>query len=155
IHIAIDYMLMYGRGPLKIRWNAHHKCLDFSPIRPIYLIVPSWTEELKTADWLVPVMQMSTYQYEQKPHCLQDNDFIRKIKGYGSDGSTATSQEDDIRRVEGITQGANSNQVVVWEVYWRDGDDIMVSTLSPLCGPEKPIREDFGMPYKHGSMPFA
>lgn len=155
IFTATDHMLMYGRGPVKIYWDAKNKKLTFAPIRPIYIIVPSWTEELCDADWLVHVMHLSERQYRDNDLFEQGDDFIKSIKGKGHQEGGTVGQEQDILKREGITAGLNKNQIVVWEVYSREKDGaITVETISPILGASgKPVREAFGLPYKHGEIP--
>ena len=37
---AVDTMLVSGRAPVKVRWNAHRERLEFTVIPPLRLIVP-------------------------------------------------------------------------------------------------------------------
>jgi hypothetical protein len=157
IYTSIDHMLMYGRGPIKVYWSAENQKIEFSPVRPIYLIAPSWTEDLPDADWLVHVMHLSKAQYLRNKTYNQDESFIKSITGRGNDDSGAqTSQQQSILRREGITHGAHDHMIVIWEVYSRDSDgNIKIDTISPMAGWDKPIRSQFGLPYKHGGFPFA
>src|SRR5205823_13944865 len=125
-------------------------------IRPIYVIAPSWTEELGDADWLVHVMHLSEDSYRRNKEYTQDDALISSIKGKGNDSGATISQQQNILRREGINTGSNENQIVLWEVYPRDsGNNIMVDTISPLAGPDKEIRAQFGIPYKHEQFPLV
>lgn len=153
-YTSIDHMLMYGRGPMKVYWDADNKRIQFVPVRPIHIIVPSWTEELGEADWLVHVIHMSEAAYRRKKKYNQDEAFIKRIKGKGDrDGSTG-EHEDEIKLRSGITCGQDDRQIVLWEAYRRSGETIQIETASPML-PDEQMREDFPMPYRHGEMPFG
>jgi hypothetical protein len=154
---SIDHMLMYSRGPVKSYWDADKKKITFSAVRPIYIIVPSWTEELGDADWLVHVIHMSEAEYRRKKKFKQDDTFIKSIKGRGtSDSGGTTGQEQSILRREGITIGQDDNQIVLWEVYSRDEEGkILVDTISPMAGETDPVCAQYGLPYQHGQFPFT
>jgi hypothetical protein len=151
---AIDFMMMYGRGPIKTYWCDKEKELRFSVIRPIYIRVPSWTEELHAADWAVHIMHLSEHQYRLNDKFKQGDDFIKSIKGRGT-SSDSTRQEDDKQRREGITCGQNDHQIVLWEIYSRKDGNIVIDTISPLLGPDNPVRDQFGSPFRHGQIPIT
>ncbi len=152
---SIDNMMMYGRGPVKVRWEDGK--LQFTAIRPIFIIAPAATEELPEADWCVHVMHMSESQYRRnKAFTAKDEGFIKSITGKGGDDSgDSTRQNDDKLQRQGITVGEDDKQIVIWEVYEQQDDGtINVSTISPIAGPDKPIRADFGVPYLMDGKPF-
>lgn len=154
LYTSIDQMLMYGRGPIKTRWDDKTKQIVFSAIRPIHVIVPSWTEDLCDADWLVHIMHLSVDQYKRNEAFNQDPGFINRIKGRGEQGMQEV-QAQQVKRREGITCGSNDNQIVLWEVYSRDGDNILIDTISPIIGEAEQVRATVGLPYKHGMFPFV
>lgn len=158
IHTAIDYMLMYGRCPVKVYWDATLKKLCYNPVRPIYLLTPSWTEELCDSDWSIEVQHLSEAQYRRNPLFNQDDAFIKRIKGTGksTENSGTNAQEQAKYARQGITYGQNDSQIVIWECYTRDSDGkIFVETMSPILGPKELVREGFGMPYSHKQIPFG
>lgn len=158
IYTSLDYKLMYGRGPVKTIWDTDKKKIQFSAVRPIHIIVPSWTEELGSADWLVHILHLSKDQYLRNKKFNQDPVFVKSITGRPTEGSGSgaiTSQEQNILRREGITIGQTDSQIVIWETYTRDGDKILVDTISPMAGIDEPVCQEYGMPYKHGQFPFS
>lgn len=156
LHTAVDYMLMYGRCPVKIYWSTELKKLCYNPIRPIYIITPSWTEELVEADWIIHVQHLSEAEYRRNKNLKQNDALIKRIKGKGDSRNSGTNtQEQASYQRQGITYGQSDNQIVLWECYTREGDKIVIDTISPILGPDEPIRDNFGMPYEHGQPPFA
>ncbi len=154
VNTAIDFMLMYGRGPIKVMWDTANSCIRFVAVRPIYIIVPSYPEDLQKADWLVHVIHLSQRQYEANKQYKQGTDFISKIKGRGSE--TYQNAADEIRLREGIMVGENDEQIVLWEVYTREGGQIKIETMSPMAGEygEK-VKDTGGLPYNHKELPFC
>lgn len=158
--IAIDRMVGSGASPVKVYWNEDKKQIRFSAIQPTHFIVPSWTEDIQDADWIVHVQQMSEAQYQANENFNQNKDFVASIKGTGSSisatsgGTTGLKQETERR--EGITCGTDKDMIVLWEIYVHDHSDgtWQVKTRSPINFEEE-VRADFGLPYKHGRAPFV
>lgn len=150
---GIDTLLQNGGCPVKIFWNAKCKRLEFDSCDPLHVIVPKWTEELKDADFLVHVLQMSEAQYRANPNYNKDDDFVKSIKGKGNaDAGDSSGKDQEIASREGITYGSE-NQIILWEIYTRgEGsawNEITVKTRSPLRF-EEPARSDFRLPYSKG-----
>ena len=73
--IAIDYMLNYGHGLLKITWDVEAKRLCYYPIMPLFLIVPSDCDEICYCDRMTHVRHFTPWQYKHGPeskHLNQD-----------------------------------------------------------------------------------
>jgi hypothetical protein len=152
---AIDHTLMSGLNLLKISWDEDTKAVRFDSVDPVFAIVPHYTRDVKNCDRLCHVIQMSLHQYKANKLYNQDEELIRKIKGRTGEGTRLSTLENTKFRREGITVGAEEDQVIVWEVYERDEEGkIIVHTFSPLA-PEDDIRPSFELPYKHGQMPFV
>ena len=153
IHVSVDYMLLYGHGPMKIKYNNEDKKIEMVNVRPVYLVVPSYTQEINKADWLVHIIHMSEAQYRANKKFKTDKGFVDSIKGKGENRSPDPQQT--IKRIEGITIGQNEKQIVVWECYSKNGGKWRIDTLSPMAGFDQPIRDPFYMPYKHNELPFC
>lgn len=157
IHSAIDEHLQDGFCVVKIRWDDKKDQLVLEGIDPLYIITPWYSEALQEVDWLVHVYKVSVDQYKRNPvySAQQSDDFIAQIKGRSEDsGQRAEEQDRQVR--EGITQVNNDQQIVLWEVYYRDqGGNWLIRTISPIAEWDTPIRE---MPlpesYK-GQLPFV
>ena len=147
---AVDTMLVSGRAPVKVRWNAKRERLEFTVIPPLRLIVPPWTRSLSEADWICQVHTISADEYARSGLYDQDPDLVRSITGRGSEAGIVAETNRRLR--EGVTH-SDQEMIVVWEIWHRDREGRwVVSTASPLA-PDKPLRPDFVCPYNHG--PFA
>jgi hypothetical protein len=156
---TIDAMLMAGRAPIKIYWDYKQKKLCFNAIAPTYFIIPNDVDELQEAPWVCHVLLMSVEDYKANSAFRQDPDFIEKIKG------TSTSEMgihgmgthyDTIKRREGITFTKTDQQVILWEVYYRENGKIYFETYSPQCFEEKDCaRPRQSLAYSHGNYPFC
>jgi hypothetical protein len=161
IYGAIDQMQEGGAVPIKTFWNAEAKMLAFDQVDPIHLIVPPWTKELYCADWLVHVLHYSEAQYRANPRYNKDSDLIKRIKGKGNAEDTGDSQKtDSVQWREGINCGKD-DQIVLWEVYHKDSEDRsgpwVVDLISPVLPKDttETIAPSFGLPFKHGQLPFS
>jgi hypothetical protein len=154
---GFDGVSQNGGCPVKCFWkcdeNGKNGCLEFDSIYPLHVIVPKWTEELHTADFLVHVIPMSVAQYSRNKLFRQGDDFIDRIKGKGSEKTGDDSGKDQKKEIrEGLTCGRNDEEIIVWEIYTRDPSDfskVIVKTRSPICFDE-PMRADFQMSYNQG-----
>ena len=152
---TIDAMLMSGMNLLKISWDEDAGGIRFDSVDPVHTIVPHYTRDVRTCDRLCHVIPMSVNQYRNNKLYNQDEELIKKIKGRSNEGTRFSSFEDVKLRREGITVGADDEQVIVWEVYERDEDGkIYVHTFSPV-EPTIDIRPTFELPYNHGQLPFV
>jgi hypothetical protein len=151
----VDHMLQSGRSVMKIFWDPVGKCVAFDAIDPTKIIVPPKCRDTRTTHRLVHVMNMSRSAYSENKNWKQDAEFVMTISGRGTDQETehgGKQQEKDMR--EGLTYAADDNEIIVWEVYQREGGKILVDTYSPL-NPQTPIRPRFELPYDHKMMPFV
>jgi hypothetical protein len=158
--IGVDTHLEAGICPIKTYWNTKKKQLAFDPVDPLYVIVPQWTEELQDADWLVHVLVMSREEYNRNKNYLnQSDDFLDSISGRGQgERMVSNVKEQERYQRQGLTYAAEKSQVVLWEAYTRTGanlDKWQVETISPVLGPETPIRAAMGLPFAHGELPFV
>ena len=155
--IAIDRMLATGAAPLKVYWDARRNQVRFAAPAVTQLIVPAWTQDLQDADWVVHVLPFSTAQYRANPLFHQDDAFVERIAGGAGGGNEGDAAlRDERARREGITCGAGDGQIVLWEIYVRDHEAAAwkVLTRSPQAF-GTPVRPDFGLPYRHGRLPFV
>lgn len=141
---TIDVMLMGGNAPLKVGWDPRTKRMHFDAIEPVYFVVPPQTMDLEHADHWCHIIQLSEEQYRANTNYTQDEDLIKRIKGKPDD---SRAQEKYTR--EGLTCGATTEQIVLWEIYQRTPDGIVVQTISPNC-PEEKIRDTFRLGPEYG-----
>ena len=103
-------------------------------------------------------MCVSLAQYKASKVFSQDPDYLARIKGGGNTNgtSTGTALDQDKNRREGIDYSSKPDQIIYWEIYQQDHDagTWTVKTRSPLDF-DTPMRADFGLPYKHGMLPFV
>lgn len=156
----IDYMLMAGRGVMKVYWDAAKKSVQFDAIDPLYFIVPSYTKELQDADWMVHVMPMSKDAYVRKAASMgwdAKSSTVEKL--LGSEESDSDSGQQAIKQArntrEGITHDSKHEKIIVWECYEKKADGKwVVKTFSPV-EPDKMLRDPFEIAYDHGLAPFV
>lgn len=146
VELAVDKMLMFGRVPVRVFWDAAQGRVVFEALSPVNVIVPPWTKDIQSADWICHVMRFSKFAYRRNEAFRSDADFVRRISGSGAEDR----QVDNARKLsEGITHSANKDEIVVWELYVRGGEGWTVHTFSPVV-PEEPVRPSRGLPYTRG-----
>lgn len=157
--ILIDLMCQAGQTCLKTIWNDATKQIQFDATDPLHIIVPNNTQDIQCADWLVHILHYSKDQYKRKVAkngWKGDEDFVKSIAGKGThDGGSANKDRSEKMR-EGITCGANENQIIVWEYYSKlpGSTEWVVQRFSPMeC--ETPISDTFKLDYSHGQLPFV
>ena len=152
---VIDNLLLYGRGVAKVVWDDQNKRIGFEAIDPFHLIVPQYTKELKDADFIVHIISTSVDSYKTNPLYKQDENFIKTIAGKPNNAVGLRSEiQDEIYRREGITQEAEEDRIILWEMYTPSKDGWLVETFSPLVVNEN-VRKPFTLPYEHGEPPFV
>ncbi|NBQ97760.1 MAG: hypothetical protein EBT26_05590 [Microbacteriaceae bacterium] len=152
---VIDNLLLYGRGVAKVVWDDQNKRIGFEAIDPFHLIVPQYTKELKDADFIVHIISISVDSYKTNPLYKQDEEFIKRIAGKPNNSVGLRSEiQDEIYRREGITQEAENDRIILWEMYTPSKDGWLVETYSPLAINEN-VRKPFTLPYEHGEPPFV
>ncbi len=147
-----DYMLMTGKGLMKVWWNPDTNQVQFDSVDPMYFIVPTYTTDLADADWCVQVHQVSPAAYRRNDNYNQDPELLAKIRA--SNDETRTQYESQKFLREGITHTVDDDRIPLWEVYYRDGKELVTFTFSPLCNDEfvRPIRK---LPYDHDMIPYV
>ena len=152
----IDHTLVAGRGVMKCFWDVEMKQVRFDAVDPLFIIVPSYTSSLQTADRIVHVMPMSEATYIASGRYEATTETLKAIKGgsYNEDGGYSESRQQRQTR-EGLTHDPNGEKIIVWEVYERKaGGKWTVSTYSP-ADPDINLREQMELPYDHGQVPFV
>ena len=172
---TIDAMLMAGRAPIKIYWDFEEKDKNgrvtkpgyvcFTAVAPTYFIIPSDCDEINdeygrpSAPWVVHVMCMSVDAYKKNENFRQDPDFIERIRGDKASDMGISGMGtfyDTIKRREGITYTKNNNEIIIWEIYRKDGNRVCFDTYSPACLEETDaVRPTQYLPYNHGGYPFV
>jgi hypothetical protein len=153
----IDYMLMSGRGVMKVTWNPVKKQVEYTAVDPIYLIVPEYTKELQDADRIVHVMPMSLAAYKRAGFYKTDKQTLDRLTSTDDDKDIPGSNEQSSakRLREGITHDSRQDHVIVWEVYAMGEDrQWTVETYSPNA-PEIDLRPPMALPYDHNMAPFV
>jgi hypothetical protein len=146
ILIAADRMLQGGKCVVKTYYDADQGKLRFEAINPIYVIVPTGTGALADADWIVHVQHISVAAYKRLKNFKTDDETLAAL----AKGETNTTVYETQRyQREGLTKPGTADQIVLWEVYCREGDRITVETYSP-AQPNTKLREDFSLPYNKG-----
>lgn len=150
IDIAIDTMLQSAKCPVKVYWDAAKSQITFEAINPLYIIVPPWTGQLRNADWIVHVQRYSKAAYKRLPGFNTADDVIGKLcSGDGASDTGGTYEQQRVNR-EGITRSAEKDEIIVWELFYRDeAGQWRVRTYSP-AQPTLLLRPDFGLPYNQG-----
>lgn len=149
-----DYMLMSGKGLMKVRWDEDKKTVVFDAVDPVYFIVPTHTTSLGDADWCVQVHQLSRAAYRRNSNYNQDI-LEELIESNGSDLEAAASEEAEKYYREGITQGMDDEQIIVWEVYERQDDGSITTYCFSPCKLDAFVRDPMELPYDHGEFPFV
>lgn len=148
--IGVDRMLQHGRCPVRVFWDERRKQVRFDALRPQDLVVPEWTRDLASADWIVHIQVWSVAAYKRLGEPFNtDADFIKRIAGKGTnaEGDSADTQKREMR--EGVTCAKDGKQIVLWTIYTPTGEGWRVRTVSPVHDNE-PVRPDFNLPYCKG-----
>lgn len=124
-----DYMLVHGKGILKVRWDEGKKQVAFDSVDPMFLIVPAGTTALEDADWVVQVHHVSPAAYKRNSN--YDQSLLPDIRQANSGEEAQLVDQEKLTR-EGITHSSSVDTVILWEVYRRrDDGEIEVFTMSP------------------------
>lgn len=149
---VVDHMLMCGKGLLKVYWDEERKQVQFDSVDPMYFVVPPHTVDLRDADWCVQVHQVSPAAYKRNENYNQSPELMKKIRAANAEGRSRYEGEKFLR--EGITHLVDDDRIPLWEVYYRDGKELLTFTFSPLCNDEfvRPVRP---LPYDHNELPYV
>jgi hypothetical protein len=147
IFSGIDTMLLGGKAIVKVFWEPDKKRLQYEAVHPLHIIVPTGTEKLADADWIVHVQHFSKAQYKRRKDFRQEEEFMNTLCGKGEESEQLDTEK---CRREGLTYGKNEETIVIWEVFERDEEGSWsVCTYSPVrC--KEPVRAKFGLPYNKG-----
>ena len=137
ILVVIDFMLMCGRAVMKSTYDTKAKKLRHSAIDPIFFIVPPYTEDLKDADFMTEVKQMSVSQYKRMGSPWNQNpQYVKSITGAANYSEEKTQIK---QRREGINIPFGENGIIIWETYERKDGGWVVHWFSP-ADPKTPAR---------------
>lgn len=149
IVVAADRMLQGGKAVMKVYWDAEEGQLTFEAPRTTDIIVPPWTGRVQRADWLVHVQRYSKHAYRRLANFDTSEETINSLTG--GDKLTPSAEEQHRATREGITKPGTPDEIVVWEVFYRQNDGkIWVKTYSP-SQPKRELRPRFGLPYCCGA----
>ncbi|HEY4360328.1 MAG TPA: hypothetical protein VGN17_05145 [Bryobacteraceae bacterium] len=152
---SIDYMLESGISLIKIYRDVDENKVAFDDIRSSSFVVPPWTTDLQKADWCMEIKRVSLEAYKKNKLYNQHEDFIDSIKGDGSKNSKESEFSKLKYKREGLTHSDNLEEIIIWEVYYRDdAGNVRVVWWSPLRK-DIPVRADQPLPYKHNKYPYA
>ena len=147
---TIDTMLMAGVAPIKIVWDPARKAVRFDSIEPVYFVCPVTTMDLDTADRWCHILQLTPDQYRANGNFTQDEELIKRLTARPED-----SRSDAKYQREGLTFGATAQQLILWEIYQRTPNGIVVQTVAPNC-PQEEIRAPYRLGEEYGtSGPFV
>jgi len=79
--IAVDTMLQAAKTVVKVYWEAERNQLVFEAVNPLHIIVPPWTENIESADWIVHVQTYSQAAYRRLPGFEQAEEIVTSITG--------------------------------------------------------------------------
>jgi hypothetical protein len=141
----INHFLMSGKSVMKTLWNPNTKRLQYSAVNPTFFVVPKTTGSLQEADRCAEVLFYSKDLYKRQSNFNQDKAFIQKITGAGTE---RPSYMDVKYKREGISQGKSDDDILVWQVYEQQADQVLVRTFSP-CFPTEPVAPTIALPYEY------
>lgn len=145
--VAVDTMLQSGKGIVKVLWNTETKSVEFEACNPMHIIVPAWTERIQNADWIVHVKSYSVAAYKRLPDMDQSAATLQAITDGADDESHSYDQIKDQR--EGVTRASRKGEIIIWEMFVRQGQEWRVKTYSP-SQPTLQLRPEFALPYNKG-----
>lgn len=155
---TIDYFLVSGQSLCKTTWDHEKDALKYDGIDPYNIIVPFYTKELQDADWICQVIPISEQAYRANPAYLQDDDFIKSIKGSSpTEGQQTTFITNKFVR-EGLTYSEDDDGIILWE-YWtrKEVDGVRkwcYTTFSPM-NMDREVTPFRPCPYDHGMAPYC
>ena len=76
---VVDYMLMTGKGICKLVWCEDEKIIKLHSVDPVQVIVPTHTDDLASADWVVQVHRVSKAAYLRNPNWKQGDEFVARL----------------------------------------------------------------------------
>ena len=153
LRVAIDEMLLRGRGILKITVNPlDDYALVVEAINPLYILMPQMADDFTDADEWVHVKHMTVAAYERLDARYDKSPAtMAKIKGSENFENFSTLTQDKRTR-EGITHTSKPDNIIIWEHWRKTGGGWTINTYSPHA-PETPLRKPYGCPYKFAGKP--
>ena len=152
----IDHMLVSGHSVMKTFWNPDEKRVEFQAVDPMYIIVPPWTKDIRSADRITQVMPMSLESYKRAGIYEDSKSVTDRIKsGKIEDEGIIDTLKYDKEIREGITHSMDEEQVIVWEVYSHDEDGKWIMECFSPQAPDIPLRKTMEVPFDHGNPPFS
>ena len=152
----IDHMLVSGHSVMKTFWNPDEKRVEFQAVDPMYIIVPPWTKDIRSADRITQVMPMSLETYKRAGIYDDSKSVTDRIKsGKIEDEGIIDTLKYDKEIREGITHSMDEDQVIVWEVYSHDEDGKWIMECFSPQAPDIPLRKTMEVPFDHGNPPFS
>lgn len=155
-----DYMLMHGKGIMKVRWDEKTKTkrarVTFDAVDPAFFVVPPNTTALADADWCVQIHQFTEAAYRRQQNFDQSvlPQIVEKNTADLEDAKRGDKQEKYYR--EGITHGScEDGVVVVWEVFERQDDDSLETYMFSPSLPTSYVVPPRPLPYDHGQLPYV
>lgn len=153
LRVAIDEMLLRGRGVIKITVNPlDNYALVVEAINPLYILMPQMADDFSDADEWVHVKHMTVTAYQRLDDRYDKDPLtLAKIKGSENFENFSTLTEDKRTR-EGITHTTNAENIIIWEHWTKSSNGWRVNTYSPHA-PEKALRDPFCCPYTFAGKP--
>lgn len=150
-------MLLRGRGILKSTVDPldQYKVVD-EAIDPLFILMPQEANDFEDADEWVHVRQFTVEGYRRLDQRWDTRpETIGRIRGQPVANLQTILVQKKLQ--EGITNTTQTNQIIVWEHWKREGRGHTIYTYSPHS-PDTPLRKPYGNPYKcegQESIPFT
>ncbi|HWA07933.1 MAG TPA: hypothetical protein VG838_00550 [Opitutaceae bacterium] len=151
----IDLFLQTGTGVLRPFWNARENRIEFNTIDPLYCIVPpKGSFDLQENDRFVHVECINRAEYAKRKAYNQDEEFIKSIAGKGQPNSRDWLKKHEQQAREGLTEAATDEDIIIWNVWEKEGGTWVLKTLTPLDR-EAQIMPPLKNPYQHAQLPYV
>ena len=152
MEMAMDCMLLYGRGILKSTWDPFEQVVRDEAVNPLFIIMPQEANDFDDAEEFIHCREMSASAYERlDARWDTSSDTISRIKGT-SDWQTMGIFKLEKRLREGIVFNRMNELLLIWEHWVKTAGGWTVYNYSPVA-PEIPLREPHGCPFKVAGKP--
>lgn len=147
LRVAIDHMLLKGRGILKITIDPTQEYkIVVEAVDPFFLLMPQEADGFEDADEFIHVRQFTVDSYRRLDARWDTSEqTVQMIRG--KPVSQLNVQIDQKRLREGVNYTSNTEQVIVWEHWMKTSGGHTIETYSPLA-PTIKLRQNYGNPFK-------
>jgi hypothetical protein len=144
---TVDTMLHRGRGILMATCDAYNDWdLRIRSIDPQFILMGEQFDDFWDADSWIWVQRLSVAQYKRDRNFAQGEDIIKKISGRSGFQLNQAYEQKEL--IEGVTNTAKENEILLWHEYERrPSGDLVLSTIAPMAD-DVTIRQPFVIPYE-------